>query len=518
MIVGKQKNSYTTETYINKVMKIHNNKYDYSNTVYVNFRTPIIITCAIHGNFEQDPKSHLNGSGCSKCYFDSKRMSTEEFINKVKIIHNNKYLYDKTNYETAQKKIIVTCPEHGDFLVKASHHLNSKQGCKQCFFSSRRSDLVDIIKKANEVHNGKYDYSKTKYVTSHEKTTITCPEHGDFEISITNHLSGQGCPACGFIKSGLSRRSNTEEFIARAKEVHGNKYDYSKVDYKRDKEKVIISCNIHGDFEQRPRNHLIGSGCPECAYIKFGLNKRNNTKDFIEKAIAIHGDKYDYSKVDYVTDRIPVTIICKKHGEFTKTPNKHLSGQGCKLCSQENSITGPKLTLQDFITKASVVHNNIYDYSKAIYINSKTKLIIICSIHGEFKQSPSTHLAGSKCPRCKASKGELVISDILKRANIDFQTEFKPPKSTTRHRYDFYLPSCNLLIEFHGIQHYESIPFFGGEESLKETKFRDAYKKAFAKLAGYNYLEFNYKQLKHLTEEAFEKLVLRLVYKHLNHS
>lgn len=518
MVTSMVRRKLTTESFVDEAKVVHGSKYDYSKTDYVNSRTLITVNCKVHGDFTQSPYSHLRGSGCSKCYFDSKKTTPEQFIAKVKVVHGDRYLYHKTKYETAQKKIIVTCPEHGDFLVRAGHHLDSKVGCRQCFFNSRRSDLDGIIKRAKEVHGDTYDYSKTQYVISHEQTIITCLEHGDFEMSLTSHLSGHGCPTCGLIKSGLSRRSNTEEFIAKAKTIHGDRYDYRETIYIGNKSPVKIKCSEHGMYAITPERHLNGSGCQVCGKELKSAKRRSNTEEFISKAKAVHGDLYEYNKVDYFNKETKVLLTCRKHGLFRIRPSNHLAGQGCRKCAQEKSITGPKLTLEDFIDKANKVHNNSYDYSKVVYVNSKTKVIIICPIHGEFNQSPSSHLSSSKCPRCKASKGELVISGILEKANIDFQTEFKPPESITRHRYDFYLPSCNLLIEFHGIQHYEQIPFFGGEESLKETKFRDAYKRDFAKLAGYNYLEFNYKQLKHLTEEAFEKLVLRFIYKHLNHT
>lgn len=166
---------------------------------------------------------------------------------------------------------------------------------------------------------------------------------------------------------------------------------------------------------------------------------------------------------------------------------------------------------KNFIHRSFVKHSGKYTYEKTKYISRSAKVTIVCKKHGEFTQTAASHLAGSGCPLCRASKGELVISDILGRAGVDFQIEFRPPESLTRHRYDFYLPSHRLLIEFHGIQHYKAIPFFGGEEALKETKFRDVYKRSFAKSAGYRYVVFNYRQPKHMTGEDFERLVLRSI-------
>ena len=123
------------------------------------------------------------------------------------------------------------------------------------------------------------------------------------------------------------RKLTTEDFIKKAKEVHGDKYDYSKVVYKGNRTLVTIVCPIHGEFQQKPSNHLSGNGCPDCSG-----NKRLTTEDFIKKAREVHGDKYDYSKVKYVNTSTKVCIVCPEHGEFQQTPNDHLGGKGCPNC------------------------------------------------------------------------------------------------------------------------------------------------------------------------------------------
>lgn len=109
---------------------------------------------------------------------------------------------------------------------------------------------------------------------------------------------------------------NTEEFIESAKNIHGNKYDYSKVEYKRNDKKVCIICSKHGEFWQTPKSHLRGAGCPKCYEERRGENRQYSLEDFIAKAKSVHGDKYDYLKVDYIDSKTKVCIICKEHGEF----------------------------------------------------------------------------------------------------------------------------------------------------------------------------------------------------------
>ena len=182
-----------------------------------------------------------------------------------------------------------------------------------------------------------------------------------------------------------------DDFIRLARKVHGDKYDYSKVEYKNNKTDVCIICPIHGEFYQTPNSHYLkGRGCPIC-----GGTKKSTKEDFIIKAKQVHGDKYDYSKVVYVNNQIKVCIICPEHGEFYQAPKNHLNGQGCPKCSGNK-----KLTKDDFIKKANEIHGYKYDYSKVEYINSQIKVCIICPEHGEFYQAPKNHLNGQGCPIC----------------------------------------------------------------------------------------------------------------------
>ena len=188
----------------------------------------------------------------------------------------------------------------------------------------------------------------------------------------------------------MGKLKTTEEFIRRAKKVHGDKYDYSKVEYKGTHTKVCIICPIHGEFFQTPNNHLHGQGCLAC-----GGRKQLTKEEFIQKAREVHGDKYDYSKVEYVNKNTKVKIICPIHGEFFQTPNNHLQGHGCHKC-----VGCKQLTKEEFIQKAREAHGYKYDYSKVEYINAHTKVKIICPIHGEFEQEPNSHLEGKGCPNC----------------------------------------------------------------------------------------------------------------------
>lgn len=129
-----------------------------------------------------------------------------------------------------------------------------------------------------------------------------------------------------------------EQFIKRAKEIHGDKYDYNLVDFNRVIDKVKIICPEHGIFEQTPHKHLLGRGCKPCGYLKVKTKNSSTTEDFVSKAIKIHKDKYNYDKVNYINNHTKVTITCCIHGDFEQIPNAHLQGQGCPKCGN-NKVT-----------------------------------------------------------------------------------------------------------------------------------------------------------------------------------
>lgn len=241
---------------------------------------------------------------------------------------------------------------------------------------------------------------------------------------------------------------------------------------------------------------------------------RKSTKEkFIRTSNKIHNNKYDYSKVIYINNYTKTCIICHKHGEFQQSPNKHLSGKGCSKCRSEKLSKLFRSSKKTFIKKAKAIHGERYDYSDVKYINSQIKVKIKCLKHDFiFYQTPGNHLSGQNCPKCNFSRGEELIEKILFKNNIKFVREFKLPHY--KFRYDFYLPDHNLLIEFHGRQHYEPVEVFGGIEEFKRISERDAFKRSLAHDYKIPLLEFNYKQLKELSNEKFVRLVLTLVSKY----
>lgn len=272
----------------------------------------------------------------------------------------------------------------------------------------------------------------------------------------------------------------TNQFVEKANQVHSFKYDYSQVKYINSKTKVKIVCLEHGEFNQSPSNHLNGQGCKEC-YLK---NKPYSQSIFIEKAKKIHGNKYDYSKVEYINGRTKVKIICPEHGEFEQRPANHIVGAGCPKC---HPLKQP-LTIEQFIEKSNIIHNFKYDYSKSIYINSSIKIEIICNKHGAFLQTPQNHLSGAGCPKCNQSKGELKIKEWLDKNKIKYESQKKfndciNPQTNRILPFDFYLTDFNICIEYDGEQHFKpTFPKYNLEKAkinLEKQKYFDHLKNQY---------------------------------------
>lgn len=221
-------------------------------------------------------------------------------------------------------------------------------------------DTENFMKKANDIHDNFYNYSKSKYIKGSEKVCIICPEHGEFWQTPHHHLHRkQGCPKCGKIKQWDNRGRNcTNDFIENAKEIHNNKYDYSKVEYNKSDEKVCIICPEHGEFWQTPNKHLMKRGCPKCKNNLIKLIKSSNSQEFIEKSKTVHGDKYDYSKTNYINNSTKVCITCPIHGEFWQIPSNHLQGKGCYICNGFNCNSEYRLynSIKDYFNECEIIY------------------------------------------------------------------------------------------------------------------------------------------------------------------
>lgn len=186
----------------------------------------------------------------------------------------------------------------------------------------------EFVRRAKAIHGDKYDYSKVVYQKKDSKVCIICPKHGEFWQTPHNHSRGQKCPKCALENKTMT----TEKFIAKAQAIHGNMYDYSKVNYVDTKTKVCIICPIHGEFWQRPDIHLRGSICPKCSNNK----KAKDLEYYIELSKAKHGDVFDFSNAIYRGNHKKTEIKCKKCGyTFYSTLPALIKNQGCRMCKVE---------------------------------------------------------------------------------------------------------------------------------------------------------------------------------------
>lgn len=183
------------------------------------------------------------------------------------------------------------------------------------------------ISRAQEVHGNKYQYDKFEYLGATIKSIITCKIHGDFTQTPNNHISNkQGCPHCQGKTIGMT------EFLLRAEQAHGNRYDYTKSVFKGMKSKINIQCKVHGEYTQVAYDHVSGHGCAKCA----GNYKLTN-QQVVQQFVQVHKNSYDYSEVDYVNDATKVKIICREHGVFLQTPRHHKDGHGCPSCQDRHN-------------------------------------------------------------------------------------------------------------------------------------------------------------------------------------
>lgn len=513
----------TTEQFISQVLKVHSNKYDYSKVIYKGSDVKICVICPLHGEFWPTAHNHLGGSGCPQCV--GRTVTKERFIEKAIAVHGNKYDYSKVEYINPSTLVKIICPTHGEFMIKPTSHL-AGNGCSECSGNIRLT-TERFIRKAREVHGDIYDYSKTDCVGNNKtKVCVICPDHGEFWVTPNNHLKGSRCPRC----YGTPKYT-TAQYIEKATKVHSGKYDYSLIRYKGNKEKIEIICPEHGIFWQHAGAHLRGSQCPACSNVQ-----KVTPEIFISRATNLHEGKYDYSLVDFSSTSDFIDIICPIHGVFSQKVSIHLRGYGCQYCGGSK-----RLTNDEFIEKANAVHHDKYNYSKSEYINTSTKVCIICPDHGEFWQIPNNHLLGTGCPKCAGkyndleffierakkvhgdkydySKAEYTASaekvciicpthgefwqtpsghmhgqgcpmcnqshlerdvmNFLKAHEIRFEVQktFEWLYSVRSMHLDFFLPDYGVAIECQGGQHFKSVDFYGGDAALQYTIERDTIKK-----------------------------------------
>jgi hypothetical protein len=449
----------TTEEWIRRAVALHGERYDYSRADYKGGKKNIIIGCSKHGWSKVNATSHTSTrrkpTGCRECGYEvnGRPLNTETWITRAKEKHGNRYDYSRVEYKGGKFAVIIGCEKHGWTSVTAGGHIYRGDGCRDCGYevNGKRFTIEEWIERAKENHGDKFDYSDSKLIGK-RKMSVRCRIHGVWNPDRKAHASGYGCPECApnakmdsekFINKSrilygerfdyslveyvdaqtpvgiicLEHQCKfkvtphnhlhsspgcrecleiivptTEEFIDRLRAVHGNKYDYSLVEYVRSDLPVRLICTEHGHFEKTPINLVHhGSGCSKCSQLY-----SPTTKEWIQRAVSVHGDMYDYSLVEYVNSVSPVEIICKIHGSFPQRPSSHIHQKaGCNKCSGKW-----KLDSDEFIRRAKEVHGDYYDYSKTEYTTRHSRLIVTCPEHDDFLVIAASHLSGNRCRKC----------------------------------------------------------------------------------------------------------------------
>ena len=348
----------------------------------------VIIGCEKHGWVSVHPSTHINrGSGCRDCGYEinGKRFTINEWIERAKERHGEKYDYTDSRL-VGKRKMSVRCRIHGVWNPDRKSHANG-YGCPECA-PNAKMNTEKFINKSRELYGERFDYSLVKYVNIQTPVKIICLEHEvEFKVIPHNHLhSSGGCKECLEVVV-----PTTEEFIE-LRSVHGDKYDYSLVEYVSTKEPVRLICPEHGPFEKTPLILSIMEMVVPNARICILQLPRNGSRGLL---LYTEIDTI-YSNVQYQNSKSPVEIICKTHGPFFQRPSSHIHQKaGCNKCSGKW-----KLDTKEFVIRAKKVHGDFYDYSKTEYETRHSELIVTCPEHGDFSVIAASHMAGRKCRKC----------------------------------------------------------------------------------------------------------------------
>lgn len=333
-----------------------------------------------------------------------KKLTQEEFIERSKLIHKEKYSYQNVNYVNSRTEIPIYCNGCCVFFNQKPIAHMSGNGHKKCSMKfdlkERQEAQAKFIAKSIIMHGNKYSYENVEYFTSKIPVSIWCNKCCIFfDQQPYDHMNGRGCRSCQYKNAKIT----TEEFIVKATIVHSGKYSYQNVNYTHSHNEVEIWCNeCNSFFEQKPSMHLFGIGHTNCvAHIR---NKAvyKTTEQFISEAVVIHKDKYLYHNVDYINDSTKVSIWCNSCNDFfDQSPNSHLQGCGCEQCGINAKKGKFKKTTEQFISEAIEIHKGKFDYALVEYKGVKSDVLIKCNeCFNIFSQIASVHLNGFGCPYC----------------------------------------------------------------------------------------------------------------------
>jgi hypothetical protein len=404
------------------------------------------------------------------------KLTTEEFVRKARMVHGNRYDYSQTKYINAITKIKVKCKKHNiEFKQYPYSFISKKCGCKKCFSEKLikilSKDTKWFIKHSQKIHGKKYNYSKVKYLNYYTPIKILCNRCNNFFIQMAgNHLSGCGCPECGG-----TQKITKKEFIKRSKAKFKNRYDYSLIKtLKNISSKISLICKKHGKLKIVAWEHLHSNNgsCVKCHIEKLKIIHVLKKEDFVKRATKIHKEKYNYSKVPKISNgKTRVKIICPIHGIFLQSKGSHLCGHGCPKCKSKTIGDKSRLNIKKLIRKAKKIHNNFYDYSCVKYYSCDKPVIIGCPDHGKFSMPMYSHInQKSICPRC-SKKTSFLEKMWLDKMNIPDNNKHRQVcfKINQRsYKVDGYMPKTKTIYEFLG-DYYHGNPKIYNLKDMNKT-------------------------------------------------
>lgn len=382
-----------------------------------------------------------------------KAISEFEFVRAARLIFGARFDYSELRpIHGVLDYARIICRKHGPFKQLVSQHLKGAIGCPACKASARRLTTDEFVARARKVHKARFDYHETSYIDAKTKVIVICKKHGPFKVPPFLHLrGGGGCIGC---KTG---RLTTEQFIARSKRLFPGKYDYAETSFTLTNDTIRIICRAHGSFEQLASNHLAAKeGCAKCVYQKrFGFErqphelsgrskkarfaqtkKRLSQQEFVERAMAAHGKRYDCSRAIYRTQYDGVSVGCGDHGLFTIAPHNLWKGGGCPNCARAERGMARRLTTEEFVLRANAIHGAKYTYTNTMYTTAKAKVSVTCAVHGDFSVLPSNHLAGRGCYVCSQERKVVLLNNVARHSQEEVIARFK---SVHGFKYDYSL-------------------------------------------------------------------------------
>ena len=348
----------------------------------------------------------------------SRRLTTDEWVARAKEKFGDRYDYRLARYKTNQTPVQIVCRKHNHkFEQRPASHLQGQLGCSACQDESphahRKYTKADFVRKAREKFGRKYDYSLVDYRGSQEEVTFICRKHGqEFQQKPASHLTGRaGCSECRRDKPGGGPLITTEEFIRRARQAHGDAFDYSEVEYTGRMDNVRVYCKRHQKFfEVAPKLHITRykQGCNECRRDNNRKLRGLGLEKWIKRAQAKHEDRFDYSQAVYLSQNEPMEVICRKHaahGPFLVTPYQHprLKDGGCPYC-------GPVLNTELMLARCKEIHPDHYDFSKAKFNGYDGRVTVRCTKHNyTFKHTAVDLIQGKGCRHCGAERTKAAL-------------------------------------------------------------------------------------------------------------